>query len=86
VQVQRYTDRPWADLVALWREYNLHLASVMASADAQVVDRPRARHSLDAIAFVPVAADKPATLAYLMRDYVTHLEHHLRQIFEAGSR
>jgi hypothetical protein len=85
VRVQRYNDRPWTDLVALWREYNLHLASLMASADPQVVDRPRARHSLDAIAFVPMAQDKPATLAYLMRDYVAHLEHHLRQIFEEGS-
>jgi hypothetical protein len=85
VRAQRYNDRPWADLVALWREYNLHLASVMASADARVVDRPRARHSLDHIAFVPVAADQPATLGYLMRDYVAHLEHHLRQIFDAKS-
>jgi hypothetical protein len=32
-----------------------------------------------------MAQDKPATLAYLMRDYVAHLEHHLRQIFEEGS-
>jgi hypothetical protein len=85
VRAQRYGDRPWPDLVALWREYNLHLASVMASADAQVIDRPRSRHSLDTIAFVPVAAGEPATLAYLMRDYVTHLEHHLRQLFDVGS-
>jgi DinB family protein len=81
VRVQRYHQRPWADLVALWREYNLHLASVMASADAEALDRPRARHTLDRIATVPIAADRPATLAYLMRDYVVHLEHHLRQIF-----
>src|SRR5262245_61396635 len=42
VRTQRYNERPWADLVALWREYNLHLAHVIGSADAQVVDVPRA--------------------------------------------
>jgi len=82
VRTQRYRERPWADLVALWRAYNLHLAHVMESADAQIVDVPRARHSLDQIATVAVPANQPATLAYLMRDYVTHLEHHLQQIFE----
>jgi hypothetical protein len=84
VRVQRYNQRPWADLVALWREYNLHLSSVMAAADAEAVDRPRSRHSLDRIATVPVAAERPATLAYLMRDYVVHLEHHLRQILDVS--
>ena len=33
VRVQRYRDRPWSDLVALWRAYNRHIACVMESAD-----------------------------------------------------
>jgi hypothetical protein len=28
-----------------------------------------------------VAAGTPATLDYFMRDYVGHLQHHLRQVF-----
>jgi len=40
VEVQRYRERPWADLVRLWHAYNLHIASVMESADAAVVARP----------------------------------------------
>src|SRR5215218_11115966 len=34
VAAQRYEDEPWADLVELWRLYNLHIAHVMAGAGA----------------------------------------------------
>jgi len=81
VDAQRYNDAPWADLVALWRGFNLHIARVMASTPDDVAHRPRARHNLDAIAFRTVPRDRPATLAYFMDDYVDHLEHHLAQIF-----
>jgi hypothetical protein len=82
VRVQRYNELPWKDLVALWRDYNLHLARVMASADPLALERPRERHNLHDVAFAPGARDQPATLAYFMRDYVAHLEHHLDQAFE----
>ena len=82
VHAQRYNELPWADLVALWRQYNLHLASVMASADPEASDRPRQRHNLDQVAFRRISRDEPATLTYFMRDYVAHLEHHLRQALD----
>ena len=79
VRVQRYQERPWADLVRLWQLYNQHLASVMATADPAAVDKPRSPHNLDCIAWQPVPTTEPATLDCFMRDYVGHLEHHLRQ-------
>jgi hypothetical protein len=84
VRSQRYEAADWDALVALWRSYNLHLAHVMAHAPAEVLQRERAEHTLDRIAFKAVPADRPATLEYLMRDYVGHLKHHLRQIFTEG--
>ena len=39
VEVQRYRDRPWTDLVSLWQTYNLHIASVMETADAAALAR-----------------------------------------------
>jgi len=86
VELQRYNERPWRDLVALWQAYNLHLASVMETADGNAVARPRATHNLDRIAMTPVRADQPGTLEHLMRDYVAHLKHHLRQVFDNLSR
>ena len=81
VRVQAYDRADWNTLVALWRSYNLHLAHVMAHAPEEVLRGERAEHTLDRIAFKTVPADRPATLEYLMRDYVGHLKHHLRQIF-----
>jgi hypothetical protein len=79
VEVQRYRERPWTDLVGLWQAYNFHIASVMETADPAAVEWPRARHNLDRIAMSPVSPDAPATLGYFMQDYVAHLTHHLRQ-------
>jgi hypothetical protein len=80
VAAQRYQDAPWAELVTLWCAFNRHLARVMAGVPDAIRSKPRTRHSLDRIAFRPVRADTPATLEYLMQDYVDHLRHHLTQL------
>jgi hypothetical protein len=77
---QGYHERPWASLFRLWREYNLHLVEVVARIPASELTRARARHNLDRIAWRPVPTEAPATLAYLIRDYVDHLRHHLEQV------
>jgi hypothetical protein len=80
VRVQRYGEAPWPFLVGLWRDLNLHLAHVIEATPEAERRRPRERHTLDQIAWAPVPADEPATLDAFMRDYVGHLQHHLRQI------
>lgn len=76
---QAYERADWHDLVELWRLYNLHIARVIEETPPELAHRPRSRHSLDEIAWKTVPADQPATLAYLMKDYVGHLRHHLAQ-------
>lgn len=80
VASQRYQDAPWPELVTLWREYNRHLARVMAAVPPAVRYREHRHHNLHEIAWQLVPADAPATLDYFMADYVGHLHHHLRQI------
>lgn len=80
VTLQRYQSAEWKALVTLWRTFNEHIAHVMSATPEEVRLRPRAKHSLDRIAWRTVPAGEPATLDYFMRDYVGHLEHHLRQI------
>jgi hypothetical protein len=82
VRVQRYDERAWIDLVQAWRTYNHQVAHVMRAASPAERDRPRPRHNLDRIGFQPLPDDEPATLGFLMRDYVAHLQHHLRQILD----
>jgi hypothetical protein len=80
VMAQQYQKAPWIELVALWREYNRHIARVMAAIPLDVRMREQRRHNLNEIAMNPAPADQPSTLDYLMRDYVEHLQHHLKQI------
>jgi len=81
VRVQRYGNESWPALVEAWRHANSRVAAIMRAASDEDLERPRARHNLDEIAFVAPASPRDATLGYFMRDYVAHLEHHLRQIF-----
>jgi DinB superfamily len=80
VAVQRYQDVPWSELVALWAAYNRHIGRIMSTTPEPALSARRTRHNLNVIAWQPVPAESPATLAYFMRDYVGHLHHHLRQV------
>jgi DinB family protein len=86
VLAQHYEAEPWPRLLELWLAYNRHLAHVVAGIRPEALSRPRARHSLDRIAWRTVPADQPATLDYLIRDYLGHLQDHLRQLYAALDR
>jgi hypothetical protein len=81
VRAGQYQEASWDDLVALWRTFNLQIARVMAATPEEIRLRERMTHNFDQIGFETIPQGRPATLDHLMRDYVAHLEHHLRQIF-----
>jgi hypothetical protein len=81
VNAQKYRDESWPELIQLWSSYNLHLVHLASVIPSDVLTKSREKHTLDQIAFELVPPDKPATLEYLIRDYVVHLRHHLDQIF-----
>jgi DinB superfamily len=69
VGVQGYGERPWRELVDLWRSFNGHLLHVMRRVPASALAN-----------VCVVVADEPSSLENLMIDYVGHLQHHLEQI------
>ncbi len=69
VASQRYNERAWSDLIALWHAYNAHLSHVIA----QIPDGRLA-------ATCVIESSKPVTLEFLVTDYVVHLRHHLAQV------
>lgn len=69
VASQRYQDRSWPDLVVLWAAYNQHLAHLIAHVPSSVLSHGCSVGDAD-----------PVTLEFLMRDYVAHLEHHVRSL------
>jgi hypothetical protein len=71
VDSQRYSDRKWSDIVELWSAYNRHLAHVIAlipEASGAVTCR--------------IGGEGPFMLRHVALDYVGHVQHHLRQIFQ----
>jgi hypothetical protein len=71
VEAQRYRDRRWSDLVELWSAYNRHLAHVIAVIPERFRDAP-----------CHIGDGEPMTLAQVALDYVGHIRHHLRQVFD----
>ncbi len=69
VSAQHYRDEPWESIVDFWHRYNLHLAHVI-----QNVDPATLGHVCD------MGHSEPATLKFVIEDYVRHVEHHLGQI------
>lgn len=70
VASQKYQSRPWEAIVELWYQYNLHLAHLIGEVDPKALE-----HVCD------VGYPQPATLAFVIEDYLRHLEHHLAQVF-----
>ncbi len=83
VRAQKYAQADWVSLVDLWANYNLHLLHVIENIPDEILHTPRAKHSLDKIAWHPVPANEPVTLDYFIRDYFGHLQEHLGQIFHS---
>ena len=81
VSSQKYSDESWSEVIQLWSAYNLHLLHIVSVIPEDVLTKARSPHTLDQIAFNLVDKNDPATLEYLIRDYVDHLRHHLDQIF-----
>ncbi len=71
VASQQYQSEPWRDLVALWTSYNRHLLHVIENIPAD-----KHNHVCE------IGENDPVTLAFLVEDYVQHMEHHLDQILK----
>ena len=66
---QKYASADWKLLVNLWLTFNLHLATVIHAI-------PEEKESVPCT----IGDDPPVTLLFLAEDYLTHMNHHLRQL------
>jgi len=80
VALHRYHDQVWAALLERWTAFNEQLAVAVEHIADSALTRRRREHNFDRIAWKTVAASEPATLEYLIRDYIGHLRHHLAQV------
>lgn len=69
VRAQAYNEGEWDDLLQLWRLLNRHIAHVVSRI-------PESRRKVEC----RIGPLEPATLGFLIDDYLDHLEHHLGQL------
>ncbi len=69
VQLHAYDQRDWAELVNLWHALNhqlLKVAEALVAADWSIA--------------LPLDDSEPISLSVLLKEYVEHMQHHLRHI------
>lgn len=71
VRTQQYQNESWAELVQLWKSYNLHLLHLVSA----IPEGALHNHCF-------IGENEPVTLEFLVQDYVRHLRHHIKQILE----
>ena len=69
VQVQRYRERPWLELVELWVGLNRQVAAVIEAVPDDKLQT-----------LCTIGDHEAASFEWWMRDYVRHLRHHLEQL------
>jgi hypothetical protein len=72
VEIQNYNEKDSQQLVNLWKVYNEHILYIMQNMPIKNLE-------------IKLNAQNPSeqmdTLFFLMKDYVDHIDHHLKQIF-----
>jgi DinB superfamily len=71
VAVQQWQQKSWEEIIALWKLYNDHILHLFQNADESKLFNTM------------TLGEEIYTLQFLIDDYITHMEHHLRQIFAA---
>lgn len=69
VQIQHYQNASWENLLNLWELYNIHLANIMMNTETSFLKNK-----------IFIGSSGPFELEFIMKDYVEHLKHHLKQI------
>jgi len=67
VTIHGYQEMPWDEIVSTWFSYNQLLARVVANVP---------ENRLDADCFIG-GKETPETLAFIIEDYVFHMQHHI---------
>ncbi|NNE28315.1 MAG: DinB family protein [Saprospiraceae bacterium] len=80
VKQNNYQQRSPEEIINLWVSMNIQLAEAVENIPEEVLYKSVKEHNFDKICMQEFPQEKEATLAYLMEDYLFHVDHHLNQI------
>lgn len=81
-----YQQRAVNNILDTWTTVNQHLGYLLEQLPEPLLSRETTKHNFHQICMRPVKEDSVTKLAYLVEDYIFHLEHHLAQIIEGYQR
>jgi len=70
VDIQKWAQADWKDMVDFWSVYNGHIAYLIENVEEDLLKNS-----------ITIEGVGPFTLEFIMPDYVEHLKHHVKQIF-----
>ena len=73
VAVQNYDKMDSGSLVTLWKSYNHHILWIISNFD---------KNKLKTRWMMEDNEDSGETILFLIKDYVDHMDHHIKQIFD----
>ena len=71
VRIQKYNDSSWKSLIELWAAYNNHLSDLLERIPDSSKSSP-----------CNLGKPEPASLEWVVKDYLRHMNHHLNKIIE----
>ena len=80
VKRNNYQSQAKKEVLDTWIYVNKHMSFLIQSIPDHVLNRQIVDHNFNKICMTEFSENKPATLSYLIWDYLFHLEHHLSQI------
>lgn len=81
-----YQNRPQEEVINTWVTVNQHLAVLLESLPKELLYRATTQHNFHKICMNCLEKGEKSSLAYLIWDYLFHLEHHLAQILPNYSK
>ncbi len=69
VDSQKYGDARWLELIDFFNAYNLHIAHIIEHVEPELLANT-----------ITIDSSGPFTLEFIMKDYVEHLVHHIKQV------
>lgn len=91
VEVQDYQNADWQELLSMWKTYNLFICRVIENISDEKLNHLTSEHNYNDMGWGKMKDDfpkegDPSNLAFLIEDYIGHLEHHIKQIKELFSQ
>lgn len=86
VERNQYQTRDGTEILTTWIMANRHVGFLIKGLPLGILDKKTSEHNFDQICMNKLPQGEKGSLAYLVWDYLYHMEHHIKQIVPSYDR